>query len=96
MSVIHLPLHYHLHCSEPWSSDRTHSSHPNENIIIKFSISVGYLVKHDVESHAEGKDVEYIPKEEIGKCFEDMEEHCHINIVPGQAGMFGNECNQLT
>ena len=40
-------------------------------------------MKHDVEAHTEGKDVESIPGEEVGECFEDVEEHCHIDIVPG-------------
>lgn len=53
-------------------------------------------MEHNVEAHAEGKDVEAIPEKKVGKCLEDIEEHGNIHVVSRETGMFSHKGYKLT
>ena len=53
-------------------------------------------MEHNVESHAEGKNVEAIPEKKVGKCLKDIEEHGDIHIVSCQTGVLCHKGYELS
>jgi len=53
-------------------------------------------VKHDVEAHAESKNIEAVPEEEICEGLENIEEHCNVDIVSGQPWVLGHKSYQFS
>ena len=52
-------------------------------------------MKHDVESDAESNDEEDVPKEEEEEGREYFVEHCDVDVVSGEPGVFGDKGDQL-
>ena len=53
-------------------------------------------MKHDVEAHAESKNIEAVPEEEICEGLENIEEHCNVDIVSGQPRVLGHKSYQFS